>query len=484
MKRLFTVFIAAALAMSLCGCDRTDNDSESSNTVSTEQSTTAEENEPIANTGLTELTSTVRFNISPSCGTETGMYYMDSLSIGKGNGYLMYIDYATKQEVYVCADSSCKHDSDRCTSFFSRDEFFTRDNSCMFSYGGSLYYLSLPNNNDGGVGTQPSSVWEGDERDRALYRLNPDGSNRERVFTFDKDIAVDSFVAGNGNDLWFYVRTPVVEYNENTKLYYRNSKDKAMIRLSLSERTIVERIPLKNNDRLDYYRILGCVDDKFIFSVYEYPEGITIKNIFEIQTDRDLAAEPIISDHRLEEIRQKTDEVIFTLDTKTKETKEIFRYNWVDGYGYRYFFSGDIMYICDYEDDSAIEVNMLTGEQTAHERFSPYDGYRVHAMLDGRFVFQPYDGMDGPRYFSDPSTGELTKTELPSPTWSDRSIVESVVTFEGDYVLILGKEINIENKHFGVGGFYYEYYVMTTDDFFNGVDNLMPVKVNERENAI
>ena len=186
----------------------------------------------------------------------------------------------------------------------------------------------------------------------------------------------------------------------------------------------------------------------------------------------------------MEEIERKTDSVIFTLDAKTKETKEIFRYNYVDGYGYRYYFSGDIMYICDYNDDSAIELNILTGEQIAHEHFSPEDDYRVFDMLDGRFVFQPYDGMDGPRYFSDPSTGELTKTELASPTWPDRSIVESVVTFGGGYVLILGEEIYIENKHFGIGGSYFEYYVMTIDDFFNGVDNLMPVKVNERENAI
>lgn len=494
MKRFITILLAAALTLSLTACDKADNNPESSsegssaqNGSSTEQSTTAEENEPIENTGLTELTSTVRFTISPSCGTETGMYYMDSLSLGKGNGYLMYIDYATKQEVYVCADSSCKHDSDRCTSFFSRDEFFTRDNSCMFSYGGSLYYLSLPNYSEGGVGTRPA-INDDEERDQALYRMNLDGSNRERVFTFDKDIAVDSFVAGDGNDLWFYVRTPFIEYNEKTKMYYSNSKDKAMIRLSLSDRTIVERIPLKNNDRLDCYRVLGCVGDKFIFSVDDYPEGITIKNIFEIRTDVAPGPEFIISDPRLEEIRQKTDEVNFTLDAKTKETKEIFRYNRVDGYGYRHYFSGDIMYICDYEDDSAVEVNMLTGEQTASEHFSPKDDYRVRGMLDGRFVFSPFvegdEPKDGPIYFSDPSTGEITKTELHSPAWQDRPIVESVVTFGGGYVLILGEEISIENKHFGVGGFYYEYYVMTTDDFFNGVDNLMPVKVNERENTI
>ena len=251
MKRFISILLAAALTLSLTACDKADNDPESSggnssaqNGSSTEQSTTSENNDPIANTGLTELTSTVRYNYFPSCGTETGMYYMEPERIGRSNGYLMYIDYETKQEVYVCADSSCKHDSERCTSYFSNGEFFIHEKPNMFSYGGSLYYLSLPNSSDSGVGTQPSSRSDYEERDRALYRMNLDGSNRERVFTFDKDIEVDSFVAGDGNDLWFYVRTPVVEYNENTKLYYRNSKDKAMIRLSLSERTIVERIPL------------------------------------------------------------------------------------------------------------------------------------------------------------------------------------------------------------------------------------------------
>lgn len=115
---------------------------------------------------------------------------------------------------------------------------------------------------------------------------------------------------------------------------------------------------------------------------------------------------------------RNTDTVIFTLDTKTKEAEEIFRYNRVDGYGQRHFYNGEFMYVYDYDDDSAIEVNMLTGEQTAHESFSPVDGY-MYNMLDGRFVYAPLvegdEPKDRPRYFSDPSTGEITKTELHSP---------------------------------------------------------------------
>ncbi len=480
MKRFLSLILAAALTLSLTACDMADNSpedsTESSGTESTEQ-TQPEVNIPDA--GLTDLSPKAATYSGIACGTESGMYYMDQM-INRGDGTLMYIDYATKNEVYVCSDSSCKHDSDRCTSYFSSSEFFINRNSIIFSYGGSLFYLNLNGFNEGGAGTQPP-IREDEERVQALYRMNTDGSDRRRVYTFDEGLAVDAFAAGDGNYLWFYVRTPIVKFNEKTKMYYSDSKNKAMIKLDLSSYTIVEQIPLKNSDRITNYRIYGCFGDKFIFCVGEYPEGITSEDIFEMRTNVDPAVVPESRDPRLNEIDENTATVLFTLDKTTKETKEIFRCGGKTAYGLSFWFSGETMYVYDYNDDSLAEVNIRTGEKADRDMPPLPDGYKIIDMPEGKFLCVHAERESKTIYFFDPLTNETTKSDLRSPAWPDTAIDSSVVAFGSDYVLILGEEKTIENKHFGTGGYYYGYYVMTIDDFFNGVDKLEPVKINERE---
>lgn len=480
MKHFLSLILAAVLTLSLTACDRADNSpedsTESSGTESTEQ-TQPEVNIPDA--GLTDLSPKAATYSGIACGTESGMYYMDQM-INRGDGTLMYIDYATKNEVYVCSDSSCKHDSDRCTSYFSSSEFFINRNSIIFSYGGSLFYLNLNGFNEGGAGTQPP-IRDDEERVQALYRMNPDGSGRSRVYTFDEGLAVDAFAAGDGNYLWFYVRTPIVKFNEKTKMYYSDSKNKAMIKLDLSDYTVVEQIPLKNSDRISNYNICGCFGDKFIFSVGVYPEGITSEDIFEMRTDVDPSVIPEGSDPRLNEIDENTDNVYFTLDKTTKETKEIFRCSGKAAYGLSFWFSGETMYVYDYNDDSLAEVNIRTGEKADRDMPPLPDGYKIIDMPEGKFLCVHAERESKTIYFFDPLTNETTKSDLRSPAWHDTAIDSSVVAFGSDYVLILGEEKTIENKHFGTGGYYYGYYVMTIDDFFNGVDKLEPVKINERE---
>lgn len=54
------------------------------------------------------------------CSTEDGFYYLteedSELADGSYAPHLMYMDYATCQEVYLCSDSSCQHNTEDCTS--------------------------------------------------------------------------------------------------------------------------------------------------------------------------------------------------------------------------------------------------------------------------------------------------------------------------------------------------------------------------------
>ena len=51
-------------------------------------------------------------------GGEAGFYR--AVAQADGTARLMYIDYASAREVYVCAAPNCAHDSDACTAFLPR----------------------------------------------------------------------------------------------------------------------------------------------------------------------------------------------------------------------------------------------------------------------------------------------------------------------------------------------------------------------------
>ena len=59
-------------------------------------------------------------------GTEQGYYqFTESQEIADGlyGKHLTYIDYAQREEVYLCSDSACLHNSATCSSVFLDEEF-------------------------------------------------------------------------------------------------------------------------------------------------------------------------------------------------------------------------------------------------------------------------------------------------------------------------------------------------------------------------
>ena len=91
------------------------------------------------------------------CATDTGYYYLaedwKELKDGHVGMALLYVDYASRQEVYLCSDSGCSHDTDRCSAIFSDAEFIL-GSSALFVYQDKLYLLSKESDNDNSYSTQ------------------------------------------------------------------------------------------------------------------------------------------------------------------------------------------------------------------------------------------------------------------------------------------------------------------------------------------
>lgn len=73
-----------------------------------------------------------------SCYTDAGYYYLtedvEELENGEYGAHLMYMDFATKQEIYLCSNTGCKHNTPDCPAVFVMDEF-PICTSGIFSYG-------------------------------------------------------------------------------------------------------------------------------------------------------------------------------------------------------------------------------------------------------------------------------------------------------------------------------------------------------------
>lgn len=149
-----------------------------------------------------------------NCYTKDGYYYLTKdateLEDGTWGTHLMYMDFATKQEVYLCSNAGCKHNTADCPSVFLMNEFPLYA-SGIFVYGDKLYVLSKESDNEGSV-TQDLVVSSDDaavETEAAkavLYEMNLDGTNRQKVFTFDAGLTVEDVVLGDESGLYFVTK--------------------------------------------------------------------------------------------------------------------------------------------------------------------------------------------------------------------------------------------------------------------------------------
>lgn len=114
--------IMAGLLCIFTACSSQNDTIESDSSAPTSTSSSSQPSpesaaEPIA-TGFTTLTRELYTILG--CGGEQGYYetFMDD-SIGTN---IFYIDYATQQEVYLCAAPNCTHDHEGCTAWIDPDE--------------------------------------------------------------------------------------------------------------------------------------------------------------------------------------------------------------------------------------------------------------------------------------------------------------------------------------------------------------------------
>lgn len=117
--------------------------------------------------------------------TENGKY---SIDIQDKDAYIEYIEYATATATYLCADPSCAHNTDSCTSWIGK----IQDAPGLFLNGDQLYLLIMGKVNNPASDVTPT-----------LYAMNLDGSNRHIVTSFKEEETPCSGIAGDDHYLYY-----------------------------------------------------------------------------------------------------------------------------------------------------------------------------------------------------------------------------------------------------------------------------------------
>lgn len=142
--------------------------------------------------------------------SEAGYYYITEESNElKGDlwgRHIMYMDFATKQEVYLCSEPGCKHNDKKCTAVLPEGEF--EEECLIFIWNNTLYIVSKGYDNENAVKT--NYLWNENgenlgitEEPSVLYSMGLDGTNRTKEYVFEQGAKLDDVVLCDENNIYF-----------------------------------------------------------------------------------------------------------------------------------------------------------------------------------------------------------------------------------------------------------------------------------------
>ncbi len=295
--------------------------------------------------------------LDSACSTAEGYYYLtgDTVKLNDGNygSHLMYMDYASCREIYLCSTAGCSHNSADCPAVFLYDDFPTMS-SKLFIYRDSLYILSREYDNDGVLSMSAGSTVSyatGEEvpaeesRPAVLYRAKLDGTDRRKIHTFDAALTLEDIVLGDAGGI--YVIAKKLSSEKTGEFTYTTSSQRKLLFLDPDSGDTGEICSLDFDDGIPR-QIVGCTEDALILCGTDY--------------GRDYSTEEYWDDSRFRELYENSSTVYSLLYPKTGMLKEICRIPNKTEHSCR--FIGQQMYL-SYADSGDIQcINLQTGEQT------------------------------------------------------------------------------------------------------------------------
>lgn len=259
-----------------------------------------------------ELTLLDKGGLNTSSGQ--GYYYIakDGFITDKGNYAfnMMYIDYESKKEIYLCNRPGCEHKSEDCTSVFTDEEvpvgsslFYINDYLYLFSHVGDQDGITAVQRDSNSMGLVQEGATQLSGKPAVIYQIKPDGTERKKVYEFSSNEAVEDTVLIKGESLFFF-----------TKCLSSETLDNFTTKISSTDRKLVEidTDTWKSNEIIDLdinWKIIGCTENKIVFSKIDFKQ--------------ELSKEDYNNDNKYLESYRNSETKVIMLDINDQNTKEV-----------------------------------------------------------------------------------------------------------------------------------------------------------------
>ncbi len=394
-----------------------------------------------------------------ACNTENGYYYLthDLTKLQDGNygSHLMYMDFATCREIYLCSTAGCKHNSLDCPAVFSYDDFPTFTTK-LFVCDNYLYILSRESSDEG----MAQSMMGGDDggitpesRPAVLYQANLDGTERKKVYTFDEELVLEEFILKDENGI--YVLTKKLSMDKVDNITYTTASEKKVVFLDLKSFHAQEVCPI-NVDNLISWKVIGCYQDCLILSGTDY--------------GRELSLEEKWDDDSYRLLYENSFDVYALLDLKSGDLKEFYRES--NKNQHSVYMVEDIMYLSFLENPIIEGINIKSGER---KTICTIEQNLIMNVIDDMLCCRDWNlSSDHTYYFVNMKTGEIMHSmlvnqyngwdlEFRAETSSDMLVVydyDATKNIDGSY------EIH-----------QYKYALITKEDLFMGRQNYRKINM-------
>lgn len=450
MKKTITLLLIIIMAFSLCACG--------SETVFESENLSETQGMSFDGGGNLEL---LCKRDGFGCSSKAGYYYLtedcDRLQNGDFASHMMYMDFKTQQEIYLCSDTGCNHNTADCSSVFLNDDFPSAT-TLIFIYNDKLYILSKDMDRSGEVSTEFSFENKSlDEKTESiptiLYRANLDGTDREKIYAFDSLVTLEDLVLGNENGI--YVITKKLSAERHGASTYNTSSEKNLVFLDVEKREEKLMCSLDFNDSINW-NVQGCFDQSLVLTGNDFGKELS----FEEKQDEDT----------YKALYDKSDLVFATLNLKENKPKEVFRIKnkVLPSYQIR-----ENMLYCSTSDEDVIKsIDLTTGKEK--QICTLKQNYISHIIGDYLCCQEPDTTKDSTLYFVDINTGEVKHSKLVNKSlgWSleFRAVLESEVLVIYDYDAEAAGDGSYEIKR-------YQYGLISQKDLVNGRDNYREIKM-------
>jgi len=333
--------------------------------------------------------------LSKTSNTDDGYYYFQSdaenLLNGKRISHLMYIDFATHQEIYLCSNSGCNHNTESCSSVFLENEV-PSDSSILFIWNNKIFILSKQQDQDGvaALGVSTSSGVEGSSS--ILYCLNLDGTSREKIYTFDSNLTVEDFVVGDENGLYFV--TKKVSANSINGNSYQTSSEKNLVYLDVKTKKEKKVFSMDFNDDVEW-DVIGCSDKNLILHGIDFGKKVS--------------QEEKHSENN--EVYKNSYDVFKTLNVENRELKEIYRI--FAAHSRSYVTDEKYLYFSKEGDGEVIKIDLKTGEKNSFVKLSQNG---IYGIIGDKIMCYEYSFNNKTLYFVDKNTGKISHSNLVNKT--------------------------------------------------------------------